>query len=111
MYEIRTSFSKHNAEGMRVGLYFCNGLGEPIESDIDGESTYAVALGIVDGAAVGRKDIFHDDSLCRIFHKRFNPVGTVKKLGNQIPVHAVVLVTVGSLLFCLDTVTVVIGVS
>ena len=111
VYEIRTSFSEHHAERVGVGLHLGDHLCEPRQTDIDREGAYAVALGVVDGAAVGRKDVLHDDTFCRIFHKRFNPVGTVEQFRYQIPVHAVVLVVVGALLFCQDTVTIVISVS
>ena len=110
MHQIGTTFTQQNAVGMRIGLSLADGGREPIEADIDRESSHDLPLCIVDRLAVAGEDVLDDDALFGVFKERFYPIGLIEQFGYQIPVHAVVLIVVRSLLFCLDRITVVIGI-
>ena len=110
MHQIGTTFTQKNAVGMRIGLSLADGGREPIKADIDRESSHDLPLCVVDGLAIAGEDIPNDDALFGVFKEWFYPIGFVEQFGYQIPVHAVVLVIVRTLLFRLDGITVVVGI-
>ena len=110
MHQISAAFAQQHTVGMWVRLGLADGGCEPVEADVDGEGAHDASLGIVDGLAIAREDILDDDTFLGVFKEGLNPIRFVKQFGNQIPVHREVLVIVGSFLFGLDGVTVVIGI-
>ena len=109
MDEIGAALTQQDSKGIGERLRGRDGIREPVETDVDGEGAYHLASCIVNGLAVGREDILHHDTLCGVFHIGFYPIRTVKQLGNQVPVHRVVLIMIAAFVLRLDTVTVVVG--
>ena len=110
MHDVGSPSAQQHAVRLRERMAGEDGVRQRFQGHIDRQHANGLSLVVVQWLTKRCHHLLHDDAVGIRFRERFYPVFLVQLTGNQIPVHAEVLVAVVALLLRHDAVAAIIGI-